>query len=196
MTGLREIAKIHTGDFRITPNQNLIIANVSSRKKKQIEELVKAYKLTDGKHVSALRRNSIACVALPTCGLAMAEAERYLPDLLEKIEAIMEEVGLREEEITIRMSGCPNGCARPYLGEIGLTGKAPGKYNLYLGASFAGDRLNKLYKENIGEREILDTLKPIIERYAKEREEGERFGDFVVRAGYVPAVYSGLDFHA
>lgn len=195
MTGLREIAKIHSGDFRITPNQNLIIANVSSRKKKQIEELIEKYQLTDGKHLSPLRRNSIACVALPTCGLAMAEAERYLPHLLDKIEVMLEELGIQDEEITIRMSGCPNGCARPYLGEIGLTGKAPGKYNLYLGGSFPGDRLNKLYKENIGEEEILDTLKAVFSHYARERKAGERFGDFVVRAGYVPAVYSGLHFH-
>lgn len=195
MTGLREIAKIHTGDFRVTPNQNLIIANVSARKKKAIEELVEKYKLDDGTSVSPLFRRSIACVALPTCGLAMAEAERYLPTFIHKLETIMEEAGLSSEEITIRLSGCPNGCARPYLGEIGLTGKAPGKYNLYLGGSFAGDRLNKMYRENVGEEEILNTLRPIIHRYARERKDGERFGDFVVRAGYVPAVYSGLHFH-
>lgn len=195
MTGLREIAKIHTGDFRVTPNQNLIIANVSARKKKAIEELVEKYKLDDGTSVSPLFRRSIACVALPTCGLAMAEAERYLPTFIHKLETIMEEAGLSSEEITIRLSGCPNGCARPYLGEIGLTGKAPGKYNLYLGGSFAGDRLNKMYRENVGEEEILNTLRPIIHHYARERKDGERFGDFVVRAGYVPAVYSGLHFH-
>ncbi|MDQ0337416.1 sulfite reductase (NADPH) hemoprotein beta-component [Caldalkalibacillus uzonensis] len=195
MTGLREIAKIHTGDFRLTPNQNLIIGNVTSRKKREIEKLVKEYKLTDGKHYSALRRSSMACVALPTCGLAMAEAERYFPTLLEKLETIMEEAGLREEEIVIRMTGCPNGCARPYLGEIGFTGKAPGKYNLYLGAGFAGARLNKLYRENIGEEEIVETLRPILHRYAQERKHGERFGDFVIRAGYIQEVQSGLDFH-
>ncbi|MDB4868133.1 MAG: sulfite reductase, partial [Cohnella sp.] len=196
MTGLREIAKIHTGDFRLTPNQNLIIGNVTSQRKRKMEELIKEYALTDGLHHSALRRNSMACVALPTCGLAMAESERYLPSLLEKMESILEEVGLREEEIIIRMTGCPNGCARPFLGEIALTGKAPGKYNLYLGAGFAGDRLNKLYRENIGEEEILNTLQPIIHRYAQERQEGEHFGDFVIRAGFIKEVRSGLDFHS
>jgi sulfite reductase (NADPH) hemoprotein beta-component len=196
MTGLREIAKIHTGDFRLTPNQNLIIANVTAAKKKKIEALIAEYGLTDGKQYSALRRNSMACVALPTCGLAMAESERYLPSLLDKLEAILEEVGLRDEDIVIRMTGCPNGCARPYLAEIGFTGKGPGKYNLYLGAGFAGDRLNKLYKENIGEAEILDTLRPILKRYAEERLEGERFGDFVIRAGIVKAVRDGTEFHA
>jgi sulfite reductase (NADPH) hemoprotein beta-component len=194
-TGLREIAKMHTGDFRLTANQNLIIGNVSSQKKRKIEEMVKAYRLKDGIQQSALRRNSMACVALPTCGLAMAESERYLPSLLEKLELILEDAGLREEEIVIRMTGCPNGCARPALGEIAFIGKAPGRYNLYMGAGFAGDRLNKLYRENIDEKEILDSLKPIIHRYAQERQEGEHFGDFVIRTGYVKEVHSGLDFH-
>jgi sulfite reductase (NADPH) hemoprotein beta-component len=195
MTGLREIAKIHTGDFRITPNQNLIIANVTSQKKRKIEALVKEYGLNDGLHNSALRRSAISCVALPTCGLAMAEAERYLPTLLDKIESMLEKVGLRDKEIIIRMTGCPNGCARPSLGEIAFMGKAPGKYNMYLGAGFVGDRLNKLYRENIGENEILETLEPIIQRYAQERLDGEHFGDFVIRAGYVKEVHSGLDYH-
>jgi sulfite reductase (NADPH) hemoprotein beta-component len=195
MTGLREIAKVHTGDFRLTPNQNLIIANVSAQKKKQIEELIKAHGLTDGAAYSALRRSSMACVALPTCGLAMAESERYMPSLLTKIEAILEETGLSDEEIVIRMTGCPNGCARPALAEIALIGKAVGKYNLYLGGGFSGQRLNKLYRENIGEAEILDELRPILSRYAKEREAGEHFGDFCIRSGYVKEVRSGLDFH-
>src|SRR5690606_19829390 len=105
--------------------------------------------------------------------LAMAESERYLPELLDKIDQIVEESGLHEEEITIRMSGCPNGCSRPALGEIAFIGKAPGKYNMYLGAGFSGDRLNKLYKENIGEAEILAVLQELLPRYAKEREDGE-----------------------
>ncbi|WP_273834386.1 assimilatory sulfite reductase (NADPH) hemoprotein subunit [Guptibacillus sedimenti] len=196
MTGLREIAKVHTGDFRLTPNQNLIIANVAEEKKAEIEELVAAYGLTDGKQNSALRRNSMACVAFPTCGLAMAEAERYLPSLIDKIEEIVDEAGLREEEIVIRMSGCPNSCSRPTLGEIAFIGKAPGKYNMYMGAGFVGDRLSKLYKENIGEEEILASLKPILFNYAKEKEENEHFGDYVIRAGYVEEVRSGLDFHS
>lgn len=195
MTGLREIAKIHTGEFRITPNQNLVIANVTSQKKRKVTELAEQYSLTDGAHLSALRRSSLACVALPTCGLAMAEAERYLPTLLDKLELIIDEAGLREQEINIRMTGCPNGCARPALGEISFIGKAPGKYNMYMGAGFSGDRLNKMYRENIDEKEILATLEPIIHRYAKERDNGEHFGDFVIRAGYVKAVQSGLDFH-
>lgn len=196
MTGLREIAKVHSGDFRLTANQNLIIANVSTQKKKQISDLIEQYGLTDGKHYSALRRSSLACVSLPTCGLAMAEAERYLPVLLEKIEAIVDENGLRDKEITIRMTGCPNGCARPALGEIAFIGKAPGKYNMYLGAAFDGSRLSKMYRENISEEEILNELRVLLPRYAKEREEGEHFGDFVIRAGVIESVTDGTNFHA
>lgn len=194
-TGIREIAKIHKGDFRLTPNQNLIIANVSSRNKKQIDELLEKYGLTDGRHFSALRRNSMACVALPTCGLSMAEAERYLPTLIDKIETIIDENGLRDEEITIRMTGCPNGCARHALGEIGFIGKSLGKYNMYLGAAFDGSRLSKLYRENIGEEEILSELKILLPRYARERKEGEHFGDFVIRAGIVGETTDGTNFH-
>ncbi|OCB95139.1 Assimilatory sulfite reductase (NADPH) [Bacillus amyloliquefaciens] len=195
MTGLREIAKVHTGDFRLTSNQNLIIGNVSSQKKQQISELIEQYGLTDGRQHSALRRSSMACVALPTCGLAKAEAERYLPKLIDKIEEIVDENGLRDEEITIRMTGCPNGCARHALGEIGFIGKAPGKYNMYLGAAFDGSRLSKMYRENIGEEEILSELRTILPRYAKEREEGEHFGDFVIRAGIIKATTDGTNFH-
>ncbi|WP_368505100.1 assimilatory sulfite reductase (NADPH) hemoprotein subunit [Alkalihalophilus sp. As8PL] len=196
MTAVREIAKIHTGDIRLTANQNLIIANVSSQKKKKITELIEQYSLTDGKQYSALRRSSIACVALPTCGLAMAEAERYLPTLIDKIDEIVDENGLRDKEITIRMTGCPNGCARHALGEIGFIGKAPGKYNMYLGAAFDGSRLSKMYRENIGEEEILRELGVILPRYAKERQEGEYFGDFVIRAGIIDATTDGTNFHA
>ncbi|WML56191.1 assimilatory sulfite reductase (NADPH) hemoprotein subunit [Neobacillus sp. PS2-9] len=194
-TALREIAKIHTGDFHLTPNQNVIIANVSSQKKKQINALMEQYGLTDGSHFSALRRNSMACVALPTCGLAMAEAERYLPNLIDKIETIVDENGLRNEEITIRMTGCPNGCARHALGEIGFIGKAPGKYNMYLGAAHDGSRLSKMYRENIGEKEILKELNVVLSRYAKERNEGEHFGDFTIRAGIVKPTTDGTNFH-
>jgi len=195
MTGLREIARAHTGDFRLTPNQNLIIGGVSPQKKKKIGELIRAYGLHDGSPLSGLRRSSLSCVALPTCGLAMAEAERYLPELLAKIEPMLDEFGLRDEEIVIRMTGCPNGCARPALAEIAFIGKAPGKYNMYLGGGFAGQRLNRLYREHLGEKEILEELRPLLKRYAEEREPGERFGDFVIRAGIVEEVRSGLDFH-
>src|SRR5690606_9232859 len=193
-TGLAEIAKVHDGDFRVTANQNLIIARVRPQKKRRIERLLAEYGLTNDK--SALRLNAMACVALPTCGLALAESERYLPDLVTALEEVALRAGLRDDDIVIRMTGCPNGCARPYLAEIGLVGRAPGKYNLYLGAAFDGSRLNKLYRADLGHDEIVAALTPLIERYAREREAGERFGDFVIRKGYVAPTTSGRDFHA
>jgi sulfite reductase (NADPH) hemoprotein beta-component len=173
----------------------LIIANISPAKRPEIEVLLERYGIKDSHLKSALRLNSLACVALPTCALSLAEAERYLPDLLTDLEEVIEENGLRHDAITIRMTGCPNGCARPFISEIGFVGRAPGKYNVYLGGGFAGQRLSKLYREGVQDTEIKDLLGPIISRYAKEREEGERFGDFCIRAGYVAATVQGGDFH-
>ena len=196
MTGLREIAKIHDGDFRLTANQNLIIASIEPAKRPQIESLLARYRLADSDRRKALRLNSMACVALPTCGLAMAESERYLPSLIGKLERVLDECGLANDAITVRMTGCPNGCARPYLAEIGFVGKSLGKYNVYLGGGFAGERLNKLYRSALSEPEILAELTPILQRYAAERRQGERFGDFAIRAGYVSEVRAGREFHA
>ena len=195
MTGLRELAKIHTGEFRLTGNHNVIVANVKPEDKAKVEELVEHYGLDDGNKYSTLRHSAMACVAFPTCGLAMAESERYLPELVTKIEKIVTDAGIEDQPIVIRMTGCPNGCARPFLGEIGFVGKAPGKYNLYLGAGFDGARLNKLYRENIGEEEILAELTPIIEQYAAERNKSEPFGDFVIRAGIIAETTEGRYFH-
>lgn len=194
-TGLREIAKAHDGDFRLTANQNLIISGVSPENRGLIERLVHEHGLDRGLDSSGLRLNSMACVALPTCGLALAESERYLPDLVTEIESVISELGLEEDPVTIRMTGCPNGCARPYLAEIGLVGKAPGKYNLYLGAAFDGSRLNRLHKASVEDSRIVDELRPILTRYAKERETDERFGDFCVRAGIVPAWEGDGNYH-
>ncbi len=194
-TGLKEIAKIHSGDFRLTANQNVIIANVTPAQRPQIEALVEKYGLEDGKKRSALRLNALACVALPTCALSLAEAERYLPVLIDDIEKEIESAGLRHDAITIRMTGCPNGCARPYIAEIGFVGRGPERYNVYLGGGHAGQRLSKLYKGDVPQSEIPALLSPIIHRYAKEREEGEKFGDFVIRAGIVVATIQGDDFH-
>jgi sulfite reductase (NADPH) hemoprotein beta-component len=137
----------------------------------------------------------MACVALPTCGLSLAESERYLPHLITELDTVIEESGLRHDAILIRMTGCPNGCARPYLGEIGFVGRAPGKYNIYLGAAFDGSRLNKLYKPSVPSDQIVNELGPIIRHYAKERQEGEHFGDFTIRAGYVKPTTEGRLFH-
>jgi sulfite reductase (NADPH) hemoprotein beta-component len=194
-TGLREIAKIHTGDFRLTANQNLVIGGVTAEQKPRIEGLLKQYKLDVPERITGLRLNSMACVALPTCGLALAESERYLPQLVSELDEVIEECGLHHDAILIRMTGCPNGCARPYLGEIGFVGRAPGKYNIYLGAAHDGSRLNKLYKPSVKAEEIVNELAPIIRRYATEREEGEHFGDFTIRAGYVKGTTEGRLFH-
>jgi sulfite reductase (NADPH) hemoprotein beta-component len=194
-TGLREIAKVHDGDFRLTANQNLIIANVSPAKRPAIEKLLAEYGIKDSHVKSALRLNSMACVALPTCGLSLAEAERYLPTLITELEESLEENGLRHDAITIRMTGCPNGCARPFIAEIGFVGRGPAAYNVYLGGGFAGQRLSKLYRENLPADRIKPLLAPIFARYAKERNEGERFGDFCIRNGYVTATVQGPDFH-
>ena len=184
MDGLREVAKVHRGTFRMTPNQNVIIADVDAADRAEIERLLAAHGLAGGAADSGIRRNSIACVALPTCGLAMAEAERYLPDILTRIEALLSEHGLTDEPITFRISGCPNGCSRPYVAEIALSGRAPGKYNLYLGGGFHGERLNRMVRENIGEETILDVLGDLFGRYAGERNPGERLGDFVTRVDF------------
>lgn len=182
MTGLREIANVHRGQFRLTPNQNLIIAEIAPKERRSIEALLEKHGLAGGAS-SALRSNSIACVALPTCPLAMAEAERYLPELVGKIEAILADHGLVDEPITIRASGCPNGCSRPYVAEIALTGRAPGKYSLWLGGGFHGERLNRLAAENIGEAEILAILGEKLGSFAANRMPGERFGDYLTRIG-------------
>lgn len=195
MTGLRELARIHKSHIRLTGNHNVTIADVDEADKPAIEELVAHYGLDDGSRYSTLRHSAMACVAFPTCGLAMAESERYLPSLITKFEAVMADAGLSDDSIVLRMTGCPNGCARPFLGEIGFVGKAPGKYNLYLGAAHDGSRLNKLYRENIGEDEILAELTPMIERYAEERDNGESFGDFVVRTGIIAETTEGRFFH-
>ncbi|MGH8665904.1 MAG: NADPH-dependent assimilatory sulfite reductase hemoprotein subunit [Burkholderiales bacterium] len=195
MDGLREIARHHRGTLRLTPNQNLIIADVAPAERARIQALLDEHGLDALNRQSALRLNSMACVALPTCGLAMAESERYLPSLISKIETLLEAHQLSREAITLRMSGCPNGCSRPYISEIGLTGRAPGKYNLYLGGGFHGQRLNKMYLENVNEAAILDTLDKVIAHYARERLDDEHFGDFVIRAGYVPEVTEGRRFN-
>jgi len=193
LTGLRRIAEVHDGDFRLTANQNLIIASVPKDKRQTIEALMAEYGLTSG--ASALRRNAMSCVALPTCGLALAESERYLPDLVTALEERLAAHGLAEDDIVIRMTGCPNGCSRPYVAEIGLVGKGPGRYNLYLGAAFDGSRLSKLYAENLDHGAIIANLDPIFAAYQSERRDAERFGDYVIRAEFIAATVNGTDFH-
>ena len=191
-TALREIAKIHQGDIRLTPSQNLAFCGVSAEQKPKIQAILDAHGVAGAEKLSGLRRNSLSCPALPTCGLALSESERYIPELIDSIDKVLDEAGLRNDQISIRMTGCPNGCARPYLAEIGLIGKAPGKYNLYLGAAYNGTRLNTLYKESITDAEIVPALEPLLKAYAKDRLPDEGFGDYCVRAAIVtpPAKYA------
>jgi sulfite reductase (NADPH) hemoprotein beta-component len=194
LSGLRAIAQVHGGDMIITANQNLVISHVTSAAKPGIENLLAEFGLAGS--VGALRRNAMACVALPTCGLALAESERYLPDLVGDLETLLGQAGLAEDEVTIRMTGCPNGCARPFLAEIGLVGRTPGVYHLYLGGSFNGDRLNKLYRRDVNHDGIVAALGPLFQEYAAGRASGERFSDFVIRAGHVKPTTGGARFHA
>ncbi|KAJ2883794.1 Sulfite reductase [NADPH] subunit beta [Coemansia aciculifera] len=193
-TALADVARKHTGNFRLTCNGHLIVADVKDEDVESITRLLASHRL-DNLDYSALRLHSMACVALPTCALAMAESERYLPRLIDLLDQVIDQAGLRSDAIVIRMTGCPNGCARPYNAEIAFVGKAPGAYNLYLGGSHNGDRLSKIYRETVTEDQILDALTPIIKQYAIERQEAERFGDFVIRKGIVKATREGKDFH-
>lgn len=196
LTGLRKIAALlddagGKSEFRLTANQNLLIASLDASQREAVDALVREYALDTHAEASPARKAALACVALPTCGLAMAEAERYLPAFVDRIEALLAKNGLDGADLHIRLSGCPNGCSRPYLGEIALVGKAPGRYNLMIGADHRGQRLNTLYRENIDEATILATLDPLFARYAAERGADERFGDFLVRAGVVAVDDSG-----
>jgi sulfite reductase (NADPH) hemoprotein beta-component len=186
---LHAIAELGIGRFIITPNQNLVLADIPADRKAEVAAL-----LPDAPP-SGLRRNALACVALPTCGLALAESERYLPDLVTRLDDALERVGLAQDDITIRMTGCPNGCARPYLAEIGLVGRSPGLYNLYLGGAFDGARMNKLYRRDVGGDAIVAALAPLFHEYAERRNSGERFGDYTIRAGHIRPTTAGNRFH-
>ena len=192
---LRKIAEEVPCQFRLTANQNVVIARVDSSDKERVNEIFSEHGIILPDQLSGIRLNSIACTALPTCSLALAESERYLPKLIDELETIIDDLGLREESIAIRSTGCPNGCGRPYLGEIGLVGKAPGKYNLYLGAGLDGMRLNKLYRPAITHEQIVSELRPVLVDFAKDRNSSERFGDFCIRKGYVNKTEEGSDFH-
>jgi sulfite reductase (NADPH) hemoprotein beta-component len=184
-TALRELARAHQGDLRLTPNQNLLLSHIAPETRPAIEDIVARYQLLPKR--SGLRHSSLACVALPTCGQAMAEAERYLPDLLSLLEGKLAELGLGDEPVVMRMTGCPNGCARPYAAEIGLVGRAPGLYELYLGGSRRGDRLARRVAQNLDEAAIVERLGDLFARWRTERGPDEALGDFCVRQGLVPA---------
>ena len=191
LSGLRAIAEVHAGGFVMTANQNLVITAIADPA--PIRALLAEYGLETG--ASPLRQAAMACVALPTCGLALAESERYLPTLITALDTAMAAAGLAQDSIVVRMTGCPNGCARPYLAEIGLVGRGPGRYHLYLGAAADGTRLNKLYRRDVDHDGILAALTPLLHDYAAGRDPGERFGDWTIRAGHVAATTAGNRFH-
>lgn len=176
---LHELASLNISNFIFTANQNLLLGEISSENKSKVEALLLKYEIND--HISELRKNSMACVALPTCPLALAEAQRYLPELVTKIEPLLEKYQLQDDGITIRMTGCPNGCGRSYVSEIGFVGTAAGQYNLMLGGDRFGERLNKIYKEKVNEAEILAELDVVFDQYVKERFENETLGDYTFR---------------
>lgn len=194
-TGLRKIAEIHKGDFHMTANQNLVIAGVPAEDREKIESIAREHGLIDDS-VSPQLKHSMACVSLPTCPLAMAESERFLPELVASVEGLLEKHGEPDEHIILRVVGCPNGCGRAMLAEAGLVGKGPGKYNFYLGGNRLGTRVPKLYKENVGTDVILAELDDLIGRWIADRLTDECFGDFVIRDGVVAEVkVSKTDFH-
>lgn len=180
-TALRQIADKHAIEFRLSANQNLILAGVEDADKDSITELLSSNGVKVEEQATALHANAMACPALPTCGLSLAESERYLPGLLDRIENLLDEVGVGGEEIVIRMTGCPNGCARPYMAEIGFVGRGPGAYQVWFGGNQSSTRLNRVWKEKVKDAEMETELRPVFERFAKERNEGERFGDWADR---------------
>lgn len=182
----------YSEDIRITPNHNIILAGIRPADREAVDVRLRDAGLDDDS-VSVRQRYSMACVAFPTCGLAMAESERYLPTLLASIDEIADRHGIGDVPMTIRMSGCPNGCSRPYLGEIGFVGRAPGRYNMYLGAAFDGSRLNRIYRENIDEPAILEIIDQLFAAFAENREVDEALGDYLIRSGTIKATVHGSE---
>jgi sulfite reductase (NADPH) hemoprotein beta-component len=180
-TGLRQVAEQFKPDLRLTPSQNILLVNVPPSDRDGITRVLAEHGVPVEKQASVLRRASIACPALPTCGLALGESERIMPEVLDRIEGVLSELGLADEEIIIRMTGCPNGCARPYTAELALVGRAPGKYQLYVGGNQAGTRLAELFRQSVKSDDIANELRPWLSRFASERLGAERFGDFCQR---------------
>jgi sulfite reductase (NADPH) hemoprotein beta-component len=181
-TALRQVAeKFPPTEFRLSTNQNVMLANVPESDKAAITTLLTEHGVKTENQTTVLHAASLACPALPTCGLALAESERMLPGLIDRIETLCDEVGLAGEEIIVRSTGCPNGCARPYMAEVAFVGKAPGRYQLWLGGNASGTRLNRIWKDVIKETDVENELRPLLSRYAQQRQSGERFGDFCER---------------
>jgi sulfite reductase (NADPH) hemoprotein beta-component len=180
-TGLRRVIERFRPEVRLTASQNLLLVNLPPEQRAGIQELLGEHGVSVANPFSRTRLASMACPALPTCGLALAESERVLPQFLTQVENLLAELGLPNDELIIRMTGCPNGCARPYMAEVALVGKAPNKYQMYLGGNEAGTRLNRLYKDSVKGEDLIPELRALLTRFLKQRKNGERFGDFCHR---------------
>jgi sulfite reductase (NADPH) hemoprotein beta-component len=180
-TGLRQVIERFKPEVRLTASQNILLVNIAPADRDAIEKLLTEHGVSASNPYSRTRLASMACPALPTCGLALAESERVLPAFVTKVEELLADLGLKDQELILRMTGCPNGCARPYMAEIALVGKAPNKYQLYLGGNEASTRLNRLYKDSVKGEDLIPELRKTLERFKAERLPGERFGDFCAR---------------
>lgn len=180
---LYEICTTIKPDMRITAHQSILFCDLTAEQKPELEKILREHGVKLSHEISAVRRWSMACVAWPTCGLSITEAERSLPGVIDQLEVELAKLGLDSEKFTVRMTGCPNGCARPYNSDIGLVGRSPGQYTLYLGGRLLGDRLNVLYKDKVPEEDLIATLVPVFTYFKQERTPGETFGDFCHRKG-------------
>ena len=182
-SAIREICRTFQPGIRLTAHQSVLFTDIEEGSRQSLEEILRRHHVPLTEEISTVRRWSMACVAWPTCGLSITEAERALPGIIDELEAVLAKLGLDSEKFTVRMTGCPNGCARPYNADIGLVGKTAGKYTVYLGGRLVGNRLNFVYKDLVPEAELVSTLLPAFLYYKQDREKGESFGDFCARKG-------------
>ena len=180
-SALRQVVEKFGPEVRLSPSQNIILCNFTADQREAVTAIFAEHGVPVENQATIIRRASMACPALPTCGLSLSESERFLPGLLDRIEGLLGELGLGDEEIVIRMTGCPNGCARPYMAEIGFVGKAPGRYQLWIGGNESSTRINKIYKDVVKDAEIIPELKSLFERWRATRLGSERFGDWSAR---------------
>ena len=186
-TALRQVVAEFQPSIHLTPANNLYLGGILPEQREAITTRLAEHGISVASQGSVLRRAATACVSLPTCGLALAESERYLPRLVTQLESLLAEVGLGDQEIIIRMTGCPNGCARPYSAELGFVGRGPGRYQIWVGGNEPGTRLARVYHEDVKDADLVTELRPVLQRYAQERQAGERFGDWAARVLWAQA---------
>ena len=182
-SGLRSVVERYRTGVRLTPSQDVLLTDIPSNLRAEVETVLRDHGIVDASRLSNARRYSMACPALPTCGLALAEAERFLPTVIDDLEVELHRAGLGNEKITIRMTGCPNGCARPYVADLGFVGRSLGKYVVLVGGRSDGSRLNQVYADLVEADELVDTVRPLFSYFREARRPGESFGDFCHRVG-------------